>query len=127
MVVGSYLRGELSQAGRRQIISQVSWAPNGNPCGVGVWGNLFSGHLCEIALHQLEARPSRKTEYPDDLTEREVEILRLVAAGRTDREIAGELFMSISTARNHVLNILNKTDSANRTQAASYANRHNQV
>jgi DNA-binding CsgD family transcriptional regulator/tetratricopeptide (TPR) repeat protein len=65
--------------------------------------------------------------YPDGLTEREVEVLRLIAAGKTDREIADELFISIRTASTHVRNILNKTGCANRAEAASYANRNDLV
>jgi len=61
--------------------------------------------------------------YPDGLTRREVEVIRLIAAGKTDREIAGELIISINTVYNHVKNILNKTNVANRTEAASYATR----
>jgi len=76
---------------------------------------------------QVEARPAASPTYPDGLTGREVEVLRLIAAGRTDREIADELFISVRTASTHVRNILNKTDSANRTEAASYAGRHNLV
>ena len=46
----------------------------------------------------------------------------MVAAGKTDREIAEELIISINTVGNHVRSILNKTNSANRTEAATYAN-----
>ena len=49
---------------------------------------------------------------------------RLVAAGRTDREIAEELIISIRTVTTHVDNILNKTGAANRAEAAAYAVRH---
>ena len=48
----------------------------------------------------------------------------MVAAGRTDREIAGELVISVRTVTTHVGNILNKTGAANRAEAASYATRH---
>ena len=62
-------------------------------------------------------------EYPDGLTQREVEVLRLVAAGKTDRGIAEELFLSTRTVTTHVSNILNKTNAANRAEAAAYASR----
>ena len=52
---------------------------------------------------------------------REAEILRLVAAGRSNREIGRELHISEHTAANHVRSILRKTGCANRTEAASYA------
>jgi DNA-binding CsgD family transcriptional regulator len=61
---------------------------------------------------------------PDDLSWREVEILRLVAAGKSNREIGEELFISGHTVANHVRNILRKTGASNRTEAAGYAYRH---
>lgn len=61
---------------------------------------------------------------PGGLTQREVEVIRLVSSGMTDREIGETLFISVKTVGNHLSNILNKTDSANRAEAASYANQH---
>ena len=58
---------------------------------------------------------------PDGLTPREVEVLRLIANGRSNREIASQLVISINTVTNHVKNILGKTGCANRTEAAAYA------
>ena len=55
------------------------------------------------------------------LTERELEVLRLVAAGRSNREIASELFISPKTASVHVSNILGKLDVASRGEAAARA------
>jgi DNA-binding CsgD family transcriptional regulator len=55
------------------------------------------------------------------LTEREREVLRLVAAGRSNREIAGELFISPKTASVHVSNILGKLGVASRGEAAAKA------
>jgi len=60
---------------------------------------------------------------PDGLSPREIEILRLVARGLSNREIGGALTISEHTAANHVRSILRKTGSANRTEAASYAHR----
>jgi DNA-binding NarL/FixJ family response regulator len=62
-------------------------------------------------------RPS----YPDGLSQREVEVLRLVASGKSNAQIADELVISVNTVQRHVGNILNKTGLTNRTQAASYA------
>ena len=75
-------------------------------------------------LERVNARPEAAPAYPDGLTHREVEVLRLVAAGKTDREIAEELVIGVRTVTTHVSNILNKISAANRTEAASYATRN---
>ena len=61
---------------------------------------------------------------PAGLSEREVEVLRLVAAGKTNQEIATTLFRSPATVAIHVRNILGKTQAANRAEAAAFAVRH---
>ncbi len=61
---------------------------------------------------------------PDDLSWREVDVLRLVAAGLSNREIGEELSISGHTVANHVRSILRKTGATNRTEAAGYAHRH---
>ena len=58
------------------------------------------------------------------MTEREVQVLRLIAAGKSNQEIARILFRSVNTVANHVRNILAKTNAANRTEAAAFAMRH---
>jgi DNA-binding NarL/FixJ family response regulator len=55
------------------------------------------------------------------LTARETEVLRLIAAGRSNPQIAEELVISLNTVQRHVSNILTKTGAANRTEAALYA------
>ncbi len=60
-------------------------------------------------------------ESSDDLTERETEVLELVAEGLPNDDIADKLYISERTVRSHVSNILGKLDLANRTQAALYA------
>jgi DNA-binding CsgD family transcriptional regulator len=64
---------------------------------------------------------------PDGLSEREAEVLRLVAQGLSNQEIGAALSISGHTAANHVKSILRKTDCANRTEAASYAHEHGLV
>jgi pimeloyl-ACP methyl ester carboxylesterase/DNA-binding CsgD family transcriptional regulator len=68
--------------------------------------------------------PGTPQSAPGSLTARELEVLRLIAAGRSNQEIAQELVISFNTVTNHVKNILGKTGSANRTEAASYAYRN---
>jgi DNA-binding NarL/FixJ family response regulator len=60
---------------------------------------------------------------PDRLSEREIEVLRLVAEGKTNQEIAEALVISLNTVAHHVTNILNKAALSNRTEAAGYAHR----
>ena len=62
--------------------------------------------------------------HPDGLSPREVEVLRLIAAGRSNREIGEHLMISPNTAANHVRAILQKTACANRAEAAAYAARN---
>ncbi|QYC37986.1 Transcriptional regulatory protein LiaR [Nonomuraea coxensis DSM 45129] len=61
---------------------------------------------------------------PVPLTEREREVLRLIAAGRSNREIARELSVAEKTVKTHVSNVLMKLGVQDRTQAALYAVRH---
>ena len=58
-----------------------------------------------------------------DLSERETEVLRLIAQGRTNQQIAAELVISLNTVAHHVANVLAKTGADNRTQAAAWAHR----
>ncbi|AOS99763.1 DNA-binding response regulator [Exiguobacterium sp. U13-1] len=67
------------------------------------------------------------THLHDDLTEREQEVLQLMARGMANQEIADELFISLKTVKTHVSNILSKLDVVDRTQAVVYAFKHNLV
>jgi DNA-binding NarL/FixJ family response regulator len=69
-------------------------------------------------------RVSIAAEPVGELTPRELEVLRLIAAGLENSEIAAELVISTRTARNHVASILEKLQMQNRIQAAVYAVRH---
>ena len=62
--------------------------------------------------------------HADGLTERELDVLRLVGAGKTNKEIGSELYISPKTVDTHVRSILRKTGCANRAGAATYATRH---
>ena len=73
------------------------------------------------------AEPETGPAYPDGLTHREVEVLRLVAAGRSNPEIGEELFISPRTVTTHVSNILKKINAANRAEAAAFATRNDLV
>lgn len=69
--------------------------------------------------------PTQSTPLPANLTEltpREKEVLRLIATGANNREIAQQLYISEGTVKNHVTNILNRLNLRDRTQAAIFAN-----
>jgi two-component system, NarL family, response regulator LiaR len=63
----------------------------------------------------------------EELTEREMEVLKLIAEGKTNQEIADELFIALKTVKTHVSNILSKLQVQDRTQAVIYAFRHSLV
>lgn len=74
--------------------------------------------------NKLMGELQRRTDLPltkDPLTDREMDVLNLVAQGLTNQEIADQLVISEGTVRTHVSNILSKLHLANRTQAALYA------
>ena len=77
-------------------------------------------------IESLEQKPEpKKPAYPAGLTRREVEVLRLVAGGATNQQVADELHISVRTVNTHMTNILNKTGCDNRTAAGAFAIKHN--
>ncbi|MFC7685200.1 response regulator [Ureibacillus sp. GCM10028918] len=66
-------------------------------------------------------RGNANTPLYEQLTEREMEVLLLVAQGKTNQDIADELFIALKTVKTHVSNILAKLDVQDRTQAVVYA------
>lgn len=74
------------------------------------------------ALGEVLAAVSAEPAYPCGLTRREVDVLRLIAIGRNNRDIGCVLNISSNTVANHVRSILEKTYTANRTEAAAFAN-----
>ncbi|HEX9351400.1 MAG TPA: LuxR C-terminal-related transcriptional regulator [Gaiellaceae bacterium] len=86
---------------------------------------LASSHANPLQLRTREIEGdfvfARDLEGPS-LTRRQLEVLRLVAVGRTNREVARELFLSPRTIDMHVRNVLGKLDCRSRTEATSKAN-----
>ncbi len=68
--------------------------------------------------------PATASDGADDLTPREAEVLRLIAVGRSNREIARALYVSEATVKTHVNRIFAKTGSLDRAQAVRYAHTH---
>lgn len=72
-------------------------------------------------------RAKQEKHLHDQLTEREMEVLLMLAQGKTNQEIADELFISLKTVKVHVSNILGKLEVQDRTQAVIYAFKHGLV
>ncbi|MDM5312757.1 response regulator transcription factor [Peribacillus frigoritolerans] len=72
-------------------------------------------------------RRPKITQLHDQLTNREMEILLLMTQGKTNQEIADELYIALKTAKVHVSNILSKLAVQDRTQAVIYAFKHSLV
>jgi len=77
--------------------------------------------LLDAFAHRLPRADATGSTALADLTEREVEVLRLMAAGRSNAEIAGELFASETTVKTHVSRVLMKLDLRDRVQAVVFA------
>jgi two-component system, NarL family, response regulator LiaR len=76
--------------------------------------------IARKVLHEL-SHPGKEKPTVDPLTERELEVLRLISQGLSNKEIASKIFIAEWTVRTHVSNILGKLHLASRTQAALYA------
>ncbi len=75
-------------------------------------------------LAQNEAAALVRPTAPGGLTERELEVLRLVATGKTNQQIAATLFISEKTVGRHLSNIFTKINVSTRTAAAAFAHEH---
>ena len=78
----------------------------------------------EVFEGELDQRIEAMQQAQSLANERELEILARLAEGKTNREIAQELFLSHKTVRNYVSTVLQKLGTTNRTEAAAYAIRH---
>ena len=104
---------ELVQAVRKAYLGKVQLHPE------------VAEKLMSAVAAKEEPRASRVATQPDDgLTDREREVLNLIADGMNNREIAEKLFISEKTVKTHVSNLLSKLHLDDRTQAAIYALRH---
>ncbi|MED4403474.1 response regulator transcription factor [Metabacillus fastidiosus] len=82
----------------------------------------------EVTGKMMMKMRQKEVTYPhEQLTAREMEILLLMTEGKTNQEIADELFIALKTAKTHVSNILSKLEVQDRTQAVIYAFKHSLV
>lgn len=77
--------------------------------------------IAERVIKEFRVRDPDKRRLFTELTEREMEVLKLIAKGYTNKKIADQLVVTVGTAKGHVSNILSKLHLADRTQAAVYA------
>jgi DNA-binding NarL/FixJ family response regulator len=100
------------QATSGDVLEAVARAKRGEPAPSGSPLHSFKERML---------RPRTEAESQTPLTERELQVLRHVAHGLSNREIGGSLGISIETVKEHVQNILRKIDAKDRTQAAVWA------
>jgi DNA-binding NarL/FixJ family response regulator len=84
----------------------------------------FLAELPNIERPSRAQGPTATTGAPDALSRREVEVLRLVASGKSNQQIADELVISLNTVARHMSNIFDKIGAVNRAEATSYAYRN---
>jgi NarL family two-component system response regulator LiaR len=109
----------LKTAGAREVIDAVRAAAEGE--------SLLDPSVAARVLEELRG-PSHQAAPPgSQLTQREIEVLTLVARGRSNRAIGEQLYIGEATVKTHISNILTKLHLADRTQAAIYALRQGLV
>ncbi len=89
--------------------------------------SLLGPTVAQKVMHRFSALPGKQTPLVDDLTPRELEVLKLIAAGLCNRDIAQELTISEKTVKNHINNIFSKLHINDRSQAILYAIREGLV
>lgn len=83
--------------------------------------------LSGAVKEKINQKKHRKPELYDNLSKREMEVLKILAQGLSNQEIADQLFISLKTVKTHVSNIFNKLEVNDRTQATIYAIQHKLV
>ena len=89
--------------------------------------HLAPGMIDKVISSQIDKKEAILPPELAELTPRELEILKLIAAGSNNREIAGQLYISEGTVKNHVTNILTRLNIRDRTQAAILAKTHLEI
>jgi DNA-binding NarL/FixJ family response regulator len=106
----------LKDSGKPEIVGAIRQVLGGESLlNAGLVANLL-----QRMDHDGRAQPEPASHA---LSDRELEVLRLLVAGKTNREIARDLILSISTVKTHVEHVIAKLDVADRTQAAVKATR----
>jgi DNA-binding NarL/FixJ family response regulator len=123
-VMGALTAGAVGYLTKDATREDIRRAIEAAAAGQAVLDPAAQSSLLRAAAAATIARPA---QLPDGLTEREAEVLTLIAAGHSNAEIGAELFVAEATVKTHVNRIFAKTASRDRTQAAAYAHRHGLV
>ncbi len=105
---------------------QIAQAVRGAAAGQSVLAAEVKQKLLELTSSPATSAPA-PAQLPDGLTAREVEVLRLIAAGLANREIAARLYVTEATVKSHINRLFAKTGVRHRAQAVQYAYRHGLV
>jgi DNA-binding NarL/FixJ family response regulator len=89
--------------------------------------SLLGPTIAQKVMRQFSTLPGKQAPLVDDLTPRETEVLKLIASGLSNKEIAGALVLSEKTVKNHINNIFSKLHVYERSQAMLYAIREGLV
>ena len=121
-IVGALRAGAIGYLTKDAGRDHIGRALEAAAAGQAILDPTVQARLVDVAA--LPGTGSGGGPLPDGLTEREAEVLRLIAAGRSNAEIGSDLFVSEATVKTHVNRIFAKTGSRDRSQAVAYAHRH---
>jgi DNA-binding NarL/FixJ family response regulator len=120
-ILGALQAGALGYLTKDATRAEIGRAVLAAAAGQAVLDPAVQQRLLSAAVRAPAAQPDHD---PDELTPRESDVLRLIAQGKSNREIARALYVSEATVKTHVNRIFAKTGSRDRTQAIRYAYTH---
>jgi DNA-binding NarL/FixJ family response regulator len=123
-IIGALQAGALGYLTKDATRAEIGRAVLAAAAGQAVLDPEVQQRLLSAAARAPAAPSGGRQEDESDLTPRESEVLRLIATGRSNREIARALFVSEATVKTHINRIFAKTGSRDRTQAMRYAYTH---
>ncbi|TFE19520.1 response regulator [Cohnella luojiensis] len=86
--------------------------------------SVLESQVASKMMNRFRRPPQTASQPHEDLTDREMEVLKLIALGKSNQEIADDLFIGIKTVKYHLTNLFGKLSVEDRTQAAIYAHRN---
>ena len=120
-IIAALQAGALGYLTKDATRAEIGRAVLAAAAGQAVLDPAVQQRLLSAAVRAPAAAPAGPATAIDDLTPREAEVLRLIAAGKSNREIARALFVSEATVKTHINRIFAKTGSRDRGQAVHYA------